>query len=127
LPQRLTSDRRNRQRRRIFRRLLGPPVTTEAHTQGVNQIRREYISPSVIDVLGYSPEDYYADPYMALEMVHPDDRQKLKRILHGKGFEERLFLRYIHKDGRVVWIERVAVPGKIPCRAASVGTLAESV
>ena len=70
----------------------------------------EYISPSVTDVLGYTPEEFYADPDLSLKIVHPDDRQKLEKITHGEGFKERSILRYMHKDGRLVWSERVAVP-----------------
>ena len=70
----------------------------------------EYISPSVTDVMGYPPEEHYADPDLSLKFVHPDDREKLEKMLHGEGFEERTILRFVHKDGSIVWIERVAVP-----------------
>ncbi len=70
----------------------------------------EYISPSVTDILGYTPEEFYADPDFPLKIVHPDDRQKFEKIMRGGGFEEQRILRYMHKDGRSIWIERVAVP-----------------
>ena len=44
-------------------------------------------------------------------LVHPEDRQMLKQGLQGKGrFHERATLRYRHRDGRLIWIERMNVP-----------------
>ncbi len=71
----------------------------------------EYISPVVKDMLGYEPEDFYADPDLGLKLVHPDDRQRLEHAHQGAApFLERATLRYRHKDGRVLWYERVNVP-----------------
>ena len=70
----------------------------------------DYISPAVTEVLGYTPEEHYTDPDLSLKLVHHDDRQKLEKIFHGKGVEEWTTLRFMHKDGSRVWIERVAVP-----------------
>ncbi len=70
----------------------------------------EYISPSVTDILGYTPEEFYADPALGLKIIHPDDRRKLEEIMRGERFEEPRILRYMHKDGSSIWIERVAVP-----------------
>ena len=71
----------------------------------------EYISPSVTDVLGYTPEEFYADPDFPLKIVHPDERQELEKIMRGgEGFEERKILRYMHKNGSSIWIEQVVVP-----------------
>jgi PAS domain S-box-containing protein len=69
----------------------------------------EYISPSVTDVLGYTPEEFYADPDLPFKIVHPDDRRRFEKIMRGEGFEEPRILRYMHKNGSLIWIERVAV------------------
>jgi len=71
----------------------------------------EYISPAVQDMLGYAPKELYANPNLFLKLVHPDDRQRLEESLQGKGpFHERATLRWVHRDGRTVWVERVNVP-----------------
>ena len=70
----------------------------------------EYISPAIQDMLGYAPEEFYADPKLLLKLVHPDDRQTLERGLQGKSSHERHTLRWMHRDGRVIWCERVSVP-----------------
>lgn len=71
----------------------------------------EYISPAVQDMLGYAPKKFYADPKLLLKLVHPDDRKVLEESLQGKApFHQRATLRWVHRDGRVLWVERVNVP-----------------
>jgi len=71
----------------------------------------EYINPATQDILGYAPEEFYADPKLLEKLVHPEDRQILEQGLQGIGrFHERASLRYRHRDGRTVWVERVNVP-----------------
>ena len=60
----------------------------------------EYISPVVQDMLGYSPEEFYADPLLVLKILHPDDQHKIEKGLQGEGpLHERATLRWVHKDG----------------------------
>ncbi len=83
----------------IFRYRLVPPVGFE------------YISPVVQDMLGYSPEEFYADPLLVLKILHPDDQHKIEKGLQGEGpLHERATFRWVHKDGRVVWTEETKVP-----------------
>ena len=42
----------------------------------------EYISPICKEMLGYTPEEFYADPKLVLKVVHPDDRKRLEQFLH---------------------------------------------
>jgi len=71
----------------------------------------EYISPAVTGITGYTPQEHYGDPDLDLKTLHPDDRQQLEKCYQGKGvFNEPVTLRHIHKDGRLVWTERVSVP-----------------
>ncbi len=62
-------------------------------------------------MLGYAPKEFYADPKLLLKLVHPDDRKRLEESLQGKGpLHQRATLRWVHRDGRVFWVERVNVP-----------------
>ncbi|MFQ5929756.1 MAG: PAS domain S-box protein [Acidobacteriota bacterium] len=71
----------------------------------------EYVSRVVTDIVGYTPQEHYADPDLPLKIVHPDDRQKLGKYRQGKGLlNERETFRCVHKNGRLVWLERVFVP-----------------
>jgi PAS domain S-box-containing protein len=65
----------------------------------------EYVSPAAQRIVGHSPEEHYADPRLVLETVHPDDRPALESLLAGEEVPEPLLLRWVHRDGRVVWTE----------------------
>jgi diguanylate cyclase (GGDEF)-like protein/PAS domain S-box-containing protein len=68
----------------------------------------EYISPATTDIIGYAPEEFYADPDLSAALVHSEDREQLQRISLG-GTEETL-MRWTHRDGSTVWIESRSVP-----------------
>jgi DNA-binding response OmpR family regulator len=42
-----------------------------------------YVSLAVIRILGYAPEEHYADPELRLKIVHPEDRPLLEQCLRG--------------------------------------------
>lgn len=67
----------------------------------------EYVSPSVINFNGYTPEEHYADPNLIYKSVHPDDQYMFammgKNLNNSKGI---IWLRFVRKDGRVIWTEQ---------------------
>lgn len=68
-----------------------------------------YVSPSSTKLTGYTPEDHYANPNLGFELVHPDDREKMRDLLeHVDG--SPVVLRWIKKNGEVVWAEQSNVP-----------------
>ena len=68
--------------------------------------RCDYISPSVESMVGYTPQEHYLDPTLSFAYVHPDDRSRLEDLFESpRDHPERLPLRWIHKDGSVVWTE----------------------
>ena len=69
----------------------------------------EYINPVVRDILGYTPEEFYADPELVLKIIHPEDKSRLKSALQNPHVENVTY-RLIRKDGRVVWCEGIHVP-----------------
>ncbi len=69
--------------------------------------RFTYVSPSSMAFTGYEPDEYYADPDLGLKLVHPLDRPLLEAARRGELPSERpLALRWIRKDGAVVWAEQ---------------------
>jgi PAS domain S-box-containing protein len=69
------------------------------------------VNPAVEQILGYTPEEFLARPY--LELVHPDDREKTAaaaaRIRQGRkvtSFETR----YVRKDGSYRVLEWTSTP-----------------
>lgn len=71
----------------------------------------DYISPSVERVTGYAPREYYADPNLDIKTVHPDDRDALMDAVQRPA-NAPLRLRWIHREGRTLWIEVLAAPIK---------------
>lgn len=71
-----------------------------------------YVSPQVQSILGFSPEDYRADPDLWRRRLHPDDRDRvLAELDQGEigNLPFRLEYRMIARDGRVVWFSDEAV------------------
>jgi two-component system sensor histidine kinase UhpB len=71
----------------------------------------EYVSPASTRILGYTPEEHYADPDFSLKIVHPDDRRMIEEVFNGsRKFEDPLIQRWIRRDGRLIWTEQRSVP-----------------
>jgi diguanylate cyclase (GGDEF)-like protein/PAS domain S-box-containing protein len=67
-----------------------------------------YSSPQIETILGYTPDEWIADPTAWYDWVHPDDRQMV--IAENKRCEltaEAFVLQYrmIRKDGESIWVE----------------------
>lgn len=68
--------------------------------------RFEYVSPASTRIFGWTPEEHYANPGLAMEMVHPDDRHYIDELLRGDlDRSEPLVVRGQTKDGRRLCIE----------------------
>ena len=70
--------------------------------------RLVYVSPSSSRIIGYTPEEFYTDPELAMRCIHPDDHELLMDFLNPNTpyDNEPLVLRWIHKDGKTIWIEQ---------------------
>lgn len=74
--------------------------------------RDVYISPQTEPILGYSPEEWLADPTLWIRATHPEDRDRVVRedreaAAGGTRFSSEY--RMIAKDGRIVWFHDEAV------------------
>jgi PAS domain S-box-containing protein len=73
----------------------------------------EYVSPSVKVITGYSPEEFYKDPYFGFRIVHPEDQSiagRSEEVLRtGKSISNvrsnAMVVRWITKDKRIIWTE----------------------
>jgi PAS domain S-box-containing protein len=71
-----------------------------------------YVSPAIVDLLGYSLEEWRANPLLFEEIVHPLDADRVvQAIARAKAemdpYEAEYRMRT--KDGRVVWVHDHAV------------------
>jgi PAS domain S-box-containing protein len=70
-----------------------------------------YVSPQIEAILGFSPEEWLADPDLWLELVHPEDRPQLLETIgraHGTDSPIPVEFRSFTRDGRVVWLRDAA-------------------
>jgi PAS domain S-box-containing protein len=67
----------------------------------------EYLSPAVQDIIGYSPQELYADPALVFSLVEPDDRPQFEATWR---FSEPapLTVRWRRRDGGPVYLEQRA-------------------
>ena len=67
-----------------------------------------YSSPQVEEITGYSPKEWVENPTLWHQIIHPEDREKIKAENHrsnATGEPFNLEYRIIHKNGHVVWVE----------------------
>jgi diguanylate cyclase (GGDEF)-like protein/PAS domain S-box-containing protein len=70
--------------------------------------RWHYVSPQIEAILGFTPEEWCADPPLWSRRLHPDDAQRvideeLAAVADGAETGAAEY-RLLHRDGRVVWL-----------------------
>lgn len=86
-----------------------PGVVWEAWGEPDQSTQRvNFVSDHVQRMLGYTVEEWLAQPNFGLDIIHPDDREaatrRAREHFHSGGPGVNVF-RLIAKDGRVVWSE----------------------
>ncbi len=96
--------------RRLVERL---PAIVYACEVGENALWR-YVSPQIEEILGYTPEEWVADPELWARQLHPDDResalaQEMEQAEANSRNGRPIDYRMITRDGDVVWLLDEAV------------------
>jgi len=96
--------------RRLVERLPAIVYSCEIGERG----RWRYVSPQIEKILGYSPDEWMADPGLWAERLHPDDRehaieQETRKVAGEPGNVTPIDYRMLTRDGSVVWILDEAV------------------
>ena len=102
------ADQQYREEEARYRQLLGA-VTT--YTYSVRLTNGSPVSThhslGCLSATGFGPEEYAADPYLWIRMVHPDDREMVQKyvaqVIVGKPVAP-IEHRILHKDGSTRWI-----------------------
>src|SRR5665811_2387083 len=75
--------------------------------------RWRYVSPQIEEILGYTPEEWMADPELWARRLHPDDRERAlereDRNAAAGGGGPPIDYRMITREGETVWILDEAV------------------
>ncbi len=69
----------------------------------------EYVSPAAMAITGYRPEEFYADPDLGYKLVHPEDQELIDSPNHPSDATVPLTVRWLHKDGTVIWTNQQRV------------------
>lgn len=87
-------------------RLLATTIT-DAVTRHRPDTTCTYASPSIEALTGYAPDEVVGQS--TLDLVHPDDRdrveQRLENLLRHEAEELRVQFRLQRRDGTIVWVE----------------------
>lgn len=73
-------------------------------------LRFDYVSPAVTRISGYTPEEHYENPLIGMKLVHPDDIHFLVDSIKPGNFLYHAIVRWIKKDGTLIWTEHNNVP-----------------
>ncbi|MGH2401214.1 MAG: diguanylate cyclase domain-containing protein, partial [Candidatus Limnocylindria bacterium] len=92
------------QYRSVVERVPGVVYVAEAGQHG----RWHFVSAKITELLGYSPEEWTADPTLWMSRIHPADRDRMIMAevdeSERSGEKGRWEYRLIARDGRVVWV-----------------------
>jgi two-component system sporulation sensor kinase C len=93
-------------------RLLAENATDVIYQYKLPEANFEYISPSVLPVTGYTPEEYYADATLLTNLIHPDDLPIFNSLIKYPSLTGDLSHTFslIRKDQSMIWIEQKLVP-----------------
>ena len=78
-------------------------ITDDKTSQSLN-----FVSDYIETMLGYSPEEWLSTPNLWRAVAHPEDRERAERetqAIYESGKSGIVELRWIAKDGRVIWVE----------------------
>jgi PAS domain S-box-containing protein len=71
----------------------------------------EYVSPSAVEITGYTPEEHYADPGLGFKMLYAEDRQRLMELTKSPEKAAGVVIfKWIKKDGSEIWTEQKNTP-----------------
>jgi diguanylate cyclase (GGDEF)-like protein/PAS domain S-box-containing protein len=95
--------------RRLVERLPAIIYTAEMGEHG----RWRYVSPQIEEILGYTPEEWVADPGLWARLLHPEDRERALEQESRKTIGDRgappVDYRMVTRSGDTVWILDEAV------------------
>ena len=94
-----------------FRRLAENAPDVVFRIEILPEPHLSYISPAVTSCLGYTPEEFYANPELGFKLVHPDDLPQFNSLIRGELPSNTFFsIRWLSKNGTYMWAEHLSTP-----------------
>jgi len=89
-----------------YRRLVEQAPAIIFRYQLAPERKYDFMSPVVEKIMGYQPDDFYNNPNMWEEILHPEDLETLQEWYTGdKLFDQPLTVRLAKKDGDYIYVE----------------------
>ena len=108
---RKTAERALKESRDQFERLAVNAADAITRLRLQPEPHWDYVSPAVERIVGYSPDEFYADGYIMRRITHPDHRHRLGEYMNEpETWDEAITVRLIAKSGREVWAEMRLTP-----------------
>lgn len=107
ITQRHEAETRLEERERRFRALAEDAAGVVYRIRVRPQLEVEYVSPQLVEVLGYQPAEFYVDPGLVRRRARPEHREALDLTGDTHVYDEQGVHSYSvrHADGRWLWIE----------------------
>jgi PAS domain S-box-containing protein len=109
ITERRAAEEQLRQSEARYRTLVEQlPLITYIDTPYSADEAAQYVSPQIEQILGYSLEEWHANPAFFLEHLHPEDRERVReaqRAARQSAEPLDVEYRFITADGRVVWLK----------------------
>jgi PAS domain S-box-containing protein len=111
ITKRKEAERALQESRDAFERLATNAADVITRLRPHPEPRWEYVSPAVERMIGYGPQDFYADGYIMRRIAHPEDRARLADYMrHPETWDDALTIRLVSEDGKVLWAEMRMTP-----------------
>ncbi|MCP4762345.1 MAG: PAS domain S-box protein, partial [archaeon] len=108
ITERVKTEERLRQEERKFHTIADYTVTWEYWRQPEEGFL--YVSPSCMNITGYSADEFYSNPELYYSIIHPDDNKIIeehtKRRINNEQ-PESIEFRIIKKSGEIRWIDHI--------------------
>ncbi len=89
-------------------RILAEQIAAVVYIDEVDELATGlYISPKIKDLTGYSANEMLLDPQLYWQMIHPEDRERVKNanvLTNQSGEPFQVEYRMIRKDGKTIWV-----------------------
>lgn len=94
-----------------YKRLTENIIDVISRLELTPQKHFSYISPSLKDVVGYAPEEFYNDFELAHRIIFDEDKNSFQELVNSNNFfESPIVMRWVKKSGETIWIEQRNVP-----------------